>query len=283
MAMIRVALVDDHRVVTRSLKAYLESFPDLSVVGAAVSGEEMLARLDEWSPDVILQDLLIPGGIDGIETTRRVLATGRPVKVVALTASMDEARMMGVLRAGAAGYVRKDAEPEILLAAVRAVAAGRTFIDPGVGQALVSARLKHGAPDDRDELTPRELDVLRHLALGRSNREIAARARHRRRNRQDARGACAVEAAGGKPGPGHRAGAQARADDARGAGGRLASSRTIRMRGCQPHHRDRGSDATCSARRRITGMAYTMSGSHTMPSHSSSPAQSVTAVTESTP
>ena len=172
--MIRVALVDDHRVVTRSLKAFLESFPDLRVVGAAVSGEEMLARLDEWSPDVILQDLLIPGGIDGIETTRRVLATGRPVKVVALTASMDEARMMGVLRAGAGGYVRKDAEPEVLLAAVRAVAAGRTFIDPGVGQTLVSARLKSGSLDDRNELTGRELDVLRHLALGRSNREIAA-------------------------------------------------------------------------------------------------------------
>ena len=174
MAMIRVALVDDHRVVTRSLQAYLESFADLRVVGAAVSGEELLARLDEWSPDVILQDLLIPGGIDGIETTRRVLATGRSVKVVALTASMDEARMMGVLRAGAVGYVRKDAEPEVLLAAVRAVAAGRTFIDPGVSQTLVSARLKSGSPDDRDELTPRELDVLRHLALGRSNREIAA-------------------------------------------------------------------------------------------------------------
>ena len=172
--MIRIALVDDHRVVTRSLKAYLESFPDLRVVGAAVSGEELLAHLDEWAPDVILQDLLIPGGIDGIETTRRVLATGRVVKVVALTASMDEARMMGVLRAGALGYVRKDAEPEILLAAVRAVAAGKTYIDPGVGQTLVSARLKSGGLDDRDELTARELDVLRHLALGRSNREIAA-------------------------------------------------------------------------------------------------------------
>ena len=70
---ISVALVDDHRVVTRSLKAYLESFPDMKVVGIAASGEELLERLDEWKPQVILQDLLMPGGMDGIETTGRIL------------------------------------------------------------------------------------------------------------------------------------------------------------------------------------------------------------------
>jgi DNA-binding NarL/FixJ family response regulator len=178
---IRVVLVDDHRVVTTSLKAYLESFPDLRVIGIATSGEELLAHLDEWAPDVILQDLLLPGGIDGIETTRRVMARGLGARVIALTASMDEARMMGVLRAGAAGYVRKDAEPETLLAAVRAVAAGRTYIDPAVSRELVSSRLpkrngagKPAAREDREELTARELEVLRHMVLGRSNREIAA-------------------------------------------------------------------------------------------------------------
>jgi DNA-binding NarL/FixJ family response regulator len=167
MALIRIVLVDDHRVVTTSLKAYLESFSDVRVVGIASTGEELLARVEDWAPDVILQDLLLPGGIDGVETTRRVIAKGLPARVIALTASMDEARMMGVLRAGAVGYVRKDAEPETLLAAVRAVAAGRTYIDPGVG-----VRLK--ADTTRDDLTSRELDVLRQLALGRSNREIAA-------------------------------------------------------------------------------------------------------------
>ena len=70
---ISVALVDDHRVVTRSLKAYLESFPDLKVAGIAASGEELLEHLDEWRPQVILQDLLMPGGMDGAETTRRIL------------------------------------------------------------------------------------------------------------------------------------------------------------------------------------------------------------------
>ena len=163
-----IALADDHRVVTRSLKAYLESFPDLRVVGIAASGEELLRRLDEWKPQVILQDLLLPGGLDGIETTRRVLRRMPTVAVIALTASLDEARMMGVLRAGALGYVRKDADPEVLLAAVRAVARGVLFIDPAVSRQIV------GGLTTADDLTPRERDVLRQLALGRSNKEIAA-------------------------------------------------------------------------------------------------------------
>ena len=86
MSVIRVVLVDDHRVVTTSLKAYLESFPDLRVVGVAASGEELLEHVERWTPDVVLQDLLLPGGIDGIETTRRVLAKGLPLRVIALTA-----------------------------------------------------------------------------------------------------------------------------------------------------------------------------------------------------
>jgi two-component system, NarL family, response regulator LiaR len=165
MSGIRLVLVDDHRVVSRSLRAYLESFDGLRVVGVAASGEELLAHLGEWKPDVVLQDLLMPGGLDGIQTTRAILERAPSVKVIALTASTDEARMMGVLRAGASGYVRKDAEPEILLAAVRAVARGRTYIDPSVSNQILAS----GRPDD---LTPREMDVLRHLALGRSNKEI---------------------------------------------------------------------------------------------------------------
>ncbi len=166
MTAITIAIVDDHRVVARSLKAYLESFADLRVVGTAVSGEELLERLDAWHPQVVIQDLLLPGGIDGIETTRRTLAIEPSIRVVALTASFDEARMMGVLRAGASGYVRKDADPEILPAAIRAVVAGRTYIDPAIGRQLARAQ-------DLDALTAREAEVLRHLALGESNREIA--------------------------------------------------------------------------------------------------------------
>jgi DNA-binding NarL/FixJ family response regulator len=164
---ITIALVDDHRVVSHSLQAYLESFPDLRVIGIAASGEELLEHLDEWKPQVVLQDLLIPGGLSGIETTERVLARAPATRVIALTASIDEARLMGALRVGAAGYVRKDAEPETLLAAVRAVARGKTFIDPAAARQLANA---HG----RDALTTRESEVLRHVALGDSNRTIAA-------------------------------------------------------------------------------------------------------------
>ena len=168
MKAITIALVDDHRVVTRSLKAFLESFADLRVVGIATSGEELLERLDEWKPQVVLQDLLMPGGLDGVETTRRIVQRDASIRVLALTASLDEARMMGVFRAGASGYVRKDAEPETLVAAIRAVARGRTYIDPSVGRGIVRALDPGGA------LTAREREILRHVALGRSNREIAA-------------------------------------------------------------------------------------------------------------
>ncbi len=165
---INVALTDDHKVVSHALRSFFESFPDIRVAGIAASGEELLARLAEWLPDVAVIDLLMPGGIDGVETTRRVVQTFPNVRVIALTASTDEARMTAVLRAGASGYVRKDADPELLLRAVRSVAQGRSFIDPSAaGNALVNAI--------SSKLSTREVEVLREAALGRTNREIGDR------------------------------------------------------------------------------------------------------------
>ena len=105
----------------------------------------------------------MPGGLNGVETTRRIVERAPESRVNALTASTDEARMIGVLRADATGYLLKDAEPETLLAAVRAFAAGRTYIDTSVSRHLLTT-------STFDDLTPRERDVLRELALGRSNR-----------------------------------------------------------------------------------------------------------------
>jgi NarL family two-component system response regulator LiaR len=166
MSPITIALADDHRVVTTSLTAYLQTFPDLRVVGVAPSGEALLKQINAWNPQVLLLDLLMPGGIDGVETAKRLQKAAPAVRVIALTASMDEARMMAVLRAGAVGYVRKDADPEVLIQAIRAVASGRTFIDPAV-----AARAPRMPPL---ELTSREHDVLRELATGLSNKEIGS-------------------------------------------------------------------------------------------------------------
>jgi NarL family two-component system response regulator LiaR len=171
MSLIRVVLVEDHRVVSRSLRTYLESFNDIKVTGIAASGEEALQSLKEWASDVVVMDLLMPGGMDGIEATRIVRSRFPSMRIVVLTASTDEARLIAALRAGAIGYVRKDAEPEILLSAVRAAARGLSVIDSSVaGTALLD--LARGEPR-KDDLTERELMVVRQLAYGRSNREIA--------------------------------------------------------------------------------------------------------------
>jgi two-component system, NarL family, response regulator LiaR len=171
--MISVALVDDHRVVTQGLRLYLESFQDIRVVGVASSGEEMLDQAGRWSPQVVVLDLLMPGGLDGVETARRLHEAHPEIRIVALTASVDEARLIGVLRAGASGYVRKDADPEVLLAAIRAAAMGRTFVDPSVAGGILAGSSSGGrAPD---AISPRELEVLRQIAFGKTNREIAER------------------------------------------------------------------------------------------------------------
>lgn len=169
--MIRVVLVDDHRVVSRGVHSYLESFGDLTVVGVAANAEELLAKLDEWLPEVVVMDLLMPGGMDGVEATRQVRQRWPRIQVVALTASTDDARLVGSLRAGAIGYVRKDAEPEVLLAAVRAAAKGQSVIDPAVAATVLQEMACGVLPGG--ELTERETEVLKQLANGKTNREIA--------------------------------------------------------------------------------------------------------------
>jgi DNA-binding NarL/FixJ family response regulator len=126
--MIAIVLVDDHRLVGRSLKAYLESFPEFRVVGIASSGEELLDRLDEWKPRIVLQDLLLPGGIDGIETIRRVAERAPSVKTIALTAPPTKRAW----RCARASGRRRMPIPRSWLAATCAVAKGRTTsIRPG--------------------------------------------------------------------------------------------------------------------------------------------------------
>jgi NarL family two-component system response regulator LiaR len=168
---IRIALVDDHRVVQSGLRSYLEAFPGLTVVGAASSGEDALAKLEQWLPDVVVMDLHMPGGIDGVEATRRVRALSPHTQVVVLTAHTDEARVVAALRAGAIGYVRKDSDPELLIAAVRGAARGQSVLDPAVAGSVLQDLVRGGPL--AEALSERETDVLRQLAHGHTNREIA--------------------------------------------------------------------------------------------------------------
>jgi two-component system, NarL family, response regulator LiaR len=171
MTEIRVVLVDDHNVVRKGLRSYLESFADIRIVGEAASGEALLASLAAWQPDVIVMDLLLPGGIDGLEATRQARVNLPNAQIVALTAYTDDARVVAALRAGAIGYVRKDADPEILLSAVRAAAKGQAIIDPAVAGAMMQNVVQKSLSGN--SLTDREMDVLRELVNGRTNREIA--------------------------------------------------------------------------------------------------------------
>lgn len=168
---IRVALVDDHAVVRRGLRTFFESYTDFTIAGEASSGEEALLQVESWLPDVVVMDLLMPGGMDGVEAMHRLRDISPHTQVVALTSATDDARVVAALRAGAIGYVRKDAQPDVLLAAVRAAAHGRSLLDPSIA-GVVLQELTRGVRHS-SELTEREQDVLRQLALGHTNHEIA--------------------------------------------------------------------------------------------------------------
>ncbi|UCC63362.1 MAG: response regulator transcription factor [Anaerolineae bacterium] len=171
MEPVRLVLIDDHRVVRRGLRSFLEAFPDIVIVGEASSGEEALEKIEGWLPDVAVMDLLMPGGIDGIEASRRIRSITPHTEVVVLTAHSDDARVVAALRAGAIGYLRKDAEPEILLAAVRAAARGQSVLDPAMAGSVLQDLVS--SAEVGSDLTERETEVLRLLAHGRTNREIA--------------------------------------------------------------------------------------------------------------
>jgi two-component system, NarL family, response regulator LiaR len=166
---VRIAIVDDHRVVQTGLKSFLGSFPDFEVMALFTTGEEAVACIPGIQPDLVIMDLRLLGGIDGIETTRRLRQALPGLRVLVLTAHTEESPLIAALRAGALGYVRKDADPEIFLEAVRSVAAGRPFYDPAAAGSFLQSLARV-----EDDLTERETEVLCQLARGGTNRQIAA-------------------------------------------------------------------------------------------------------------
>ncbi|WP_016907274.1 response regulator [Streptomyces xiaopingdaonensis] len=169
---IRVLLVDDHQVVRRGLRTFLEVQDDIEVVGEAADGEEGLARIEELRPDVVLMDVKMPG-TDGVDALRGLRASGNPARVLVVTSFTEQRTVVPALRAGAAGYVYKDVDPEALAGAIRSVHAGHVLLQPEVAGALLHDE-DAGQPAGRaPTLTEREDQVLELIADGRSNREIA--------------------------------------------------------------------------------------------------------------
>lgn len=170
-SIIRVALVDDHTIVRKGVRAFLNAQTGLTVVGEANSGELALQHAATWLPHVVIMDVHMPGGIDGIETTRRLKRMLPEVQVVVLSSFSDDARLIGAMRAGAITYVQKEAEPEVLLDAVRHAAGGQAVMEPELMQRIMQAKDLRYA----DVLTEREMDVLKAVTDGLTNAEIATR------------------------------------------------------------------------------------------------------------
>jgi two-component system, NarL family, response regulator LiaR len=168
---IRVALVDDHHIVRHGVSAYLGAQPGIEIVGEAPNGEAAVSLAVGWRADVILMDVQMPGGIDGIETTRLLRQIAPAAHIVILSSFSDDARLIGAIRAGALTYVQKEAKPAVLLNAVRHAAHGEAVLEPELMARLAEAKsLRY-----RDSLTERELAVLLGIADGLTNAEIAAR------------------------------------------------------------------------------------------------------------
>jgi DNA-binding NarL/FixJ family response regulator len=169
---IRVVIADDHAVVRQGLRTLLELQDEMEVVGEAADGEEALAQVEATVPDVALLDLVMPrlGGIDAI---RRIRERSPTTRILVLTSFADDETVLPAVRAGAAGYLLKDVQPQDLIAAIRTVHAGEALLAPAVATMLVEQIAAGDEPRDRDELTPRERDVLAQLARGQPNKVIA--------------------------------------------------------------------------------------------------------------
>jgi DNA-binding NarL/FixJ family response regulator len=176
-AQIRVLVVDDQRVVREGLTTLIGLIEGIEVIGAAADGVEAVELARREHPAVVMMDLRMPR-MDGVEATRQILATPDGTQVLVLTTYADDESLFPALQAGARGYLTKDASAEEIEQAIRALAVGQTHLDPAIQQRLINAVVDRQEPSQvtalPDELTPREAEVLKLIAAGLSNAEIAS-------------------------------------------------------------------------------------------------------------
>ena len=177
---IRVMIVDDHQVVRQGLRTFLELQPDLVVVGEAGNGQEAVEMARQLQPDIVLMDLVMPV-LDGIAATRQVKALGGQTQVIALTSFTEDDKVIPAIQAGASSYLLKDVSPKELVEAIRATQRGEARLHPNITRKLMaqvaaqttSSPAVTSAAAPLQDLTSRELDIVRLVAQGRSNHEIA--------------------------------------------------------------------------------------------------------------
>lgn len=172
--MITVLIVDDQPLVRRGVRAFLEAHSDIEVVGEAASGEEAVRKVAELVPDVVLMDLVMPG-MDGVEATRRIRNLSPRTQVIILTSFYDDVHIFPAIKAGALSYVLKDVQPESLIETVRSAVCGEAILDPRVATRIIQEMQgdQESAPNPFTELTDRELEILKLIAQGLDNSEIA--------------------------------------------------------------------------------------------------------------
>lgn len=177
MQAIRVLIADDEKLVRHALRIFVDTSGDMEVVGEATDGDEAVALAAQLLPDVVLMDLQMPR-VSGIEATRRIMRVTSEVRVLAVTTFSTERHVVPALRAGASGYLVKDTDPDDILNAIREVAAGRSAMSPRLTRDLILSLRDNPAEESvtvarPEPLTPRELSIVKAIAHGRSNAEIA--------------------------------------------------------------------------------------------------------------
>jgi two-component system, NarL family, response regulator LiaR len=172
---IKVLLVDDHKIVRQGVRAYLQTLSDIEVSGEAATGVEAVASVDKIHPDVVLMDLEMPGDLDGIAATRQIRKLRPETQVIVVTSHHQDEYIFPAVRAGAISYLLKDVEPDELAAAIRKAAHGEAVLDSRVASRIIKELqgIRKDEVNPFTELSEREFDVLRLIAAGKSNAEIA--------------------------------------------------------------------------------------------------------------